>query len=339
MPTLRPDQEEACHVGAGYQQDEEHGPEKDPERPLQILVSDHVLDERMDDRLHLRGLHHLRGKEVARIRLRKPRPQTIQIALGALHGLAGLQAADGEPPVAAGGGLGGVNFEGRPELGIADREREAGGHDADHPVGFAVDEDRAVQDPGVASEPPAPQAVAEDGDRLGIGLVVGLDEASALLRNDPQGREQGGGHERSVDALRLLSAGQVHRPVSEDPHPVEGPVLAPVEEVGAVGLLEQRDVDARSRVPQAGEAVRIGIGKGLEQDPVDGAEDRRVGSDADPEGQHRYGREAGAARQPRKGLPKAASAAASAAARHLSARRRDCLYVPPPGPRPHGSES
>jgi hypothetical protein len=38
-------------------------------------------------------------------------------------------------------------------------------------------------------------------------------------------------------------------------------------------------------------------------------------------------------------LPKAASAAASAAARHLSARRRDCLYVPPPGPRPHGSES
>ena len=59
-----------------------------------------------------------------------------------------------------------IDRERNPQLELARRERKRGRHHADDRVRFAVQDDRATDDLGIAAELSRPQAVAQDDDEV-----------------------------------------------------------------------------------------------------------------------------------------------------------------------------
>jgi len=79
---------------------------------------------------------------------------------------------------------------------------------------------------------------------------------------------------------------------------LEGAPLFTIGQVERRGLIQQRHAESRRRVPDANELVGMVEWERLEQHTLDDAEDRRVGADAQREGEHRDEREQRRASEP-----------------------------------------
>jgi hypothetical protein len=116
---------------------------------------------------------------------------------------------------------------------------------------------------------------------------------AATDRGNAEDRHQLGGHERGVDAARLIGCAEVDR---------ASPVAADVLE-GLVPLAELEEL--RRRHPElieaeSGELARdedqpacVRIRQRLEQDAVDDAENRGIGANPERQGQHGHERVTG----------------------------------------------
>ena len=91
--------------------------------------------------------------------------------------------------------------------------------------------------------------------------------------------------------LRLGEAG--HAQAVAGPHTdiLKRPVFVPVGEVEKRRHARTGYVHARRRVVDSDQAVRIGIVQRLQQNPLEYAENRRIGSNAEGERDHRDGGE------------------------------------------------
>ena len=110
---------------------------------------------------------------------------------------------------------------------------ERAGQDADHLVRRAIELHRAADDPGIAAEDAAPEAVAEQHDTIPPKRFFLVAEVAADGGRHREHAQERGCDARRADAHRLVAAGQVHRGVEIRSHAGERRRIAPpVVEVG-----------------------------------------------------------------------------------------------------------
>jgi hypothetical protein len=108
---------------------------------------------------------------------------------------------------------------------------------------------------------------------------------------DSQRFKKAGRHLEAGHALRLIAAFENHAARGEGRHVFKAPAMRfPFFEIRIRGDVV-RPVGARR--PDQDEILRLGKRQGTQEHGVDDAEDRRVGADAEGQGQHRDGGEAG----------------------------------------------
>jgi hypothetical protein len=159
---------------------------------------------------------------------------------------------------------------------------ERGGHHADDLVGLAVDANRTADDVGVAPEAVLPVAVGDDEDAMvAEDLFVGT-EAAAELRSRPEGGKEIGGDAEAVGHLgRFAGFGEAHVRTG-----VGGNLAVAVHLGFQIEVVGRRE--AAARIPGSGaidavQEVAAGIGCRAQHVPIEDAEHRRVGADAESE--------------------------------------------------------
>ncbi len=267
-------EQEIGHVGTRDQQDHAHGHHENQQgRPNGL---DHPVLEQHEV--------HAPSRVVVRVLLLEPLGDAGDLRLRALQGHPVREPADDAEVV--GTPLLGIDLHGErhPGLGVAVREVEALGGDADHGVRLAVEGQPPADDPGVGAEAALPEAVGEHHDVPGTRPVLLRAEAPPEGRRPAQDPEEPGRDLRALDPLGLdAGRGQAQVGAGEGGHAGERTALRPpVREVGRRGG-EAREAGRGVAVDQQRQAVGVRIGQRPQQDAVDDAEDRRVG--ADPQGQ------------------------------------------------------
>ena len=159
--------------------------------------------------------------ERRRIRVGIPRReapgQREELCLELIHRRSRLDAADEiEHPGAAivhERGVRVVHRDRRPQLhrrGTAlHRVPESARHHADDGDRVVVEADGPTDHRPVTAEAPLPQVVGNERDVADAALIVGLGEIATQRRRDPEQREVVEAHDRGLDPLRLVGAGQV----------------------------------------------------------------------------------------------------------------------------------
>jgi hypothetical protein len=175
-------------------------------------------------------------------------------------------------------------------------------HHADDRHLPAVDDHFPADDAGVPVEPRLPVLVGEHHHRGRLGAVVVLVEQPSEHRRQSHDLEEVPGHEPDVHRHRvLLSAKGVRHPgVFGDAAERPG-ALAEVENLGD----REQDVLAAGtvdRLPQIDQPVSIAMRKRPQENAADDAEDRRVGANAESEGQDHGQHEAGGAGETANGV-------------------------------------
>ena len=135
----------------------------------------------------------------------------------------------------------------------------------------------------IGGKDPLPEAVAENHDRRLAGDVVFRQEQPPVERPRAEQVEQAGRRQQQLDPLGLLPPEQRGAAALGDRHLLERSVLVPDIDVLAGRRPVLGNVDPRRPQPQHGQPIGIGIRQGLQQDPVDDAEDRGIGADSDGE--------------------------------------------------------
>ena len=162
--------------------------------------------------------------------------------------------------------------------------------------------DRQVQDLSddrrIRPEHPLPVAVGEHRDRLRRPAFVRGQQHPPEMRPRAEQLEEVRRDQSARRPMRLAATEDVEGPVPELDELVDGLRLRAV-----VRDLDEREAgvfDSRRhlRLPQVHDAVGLGVGQRPQQDPVDDAEDRGVGANAEPERQDEGEREP---RHPRQG--------------------------------------
>ena len=120
-----------------------------------------------------------------------------------------------------------------------------------------------------------------------------LREEPAQLRRRPQQRKEGRRHRRSEQRDRAVRAVPHEGGRREGGELLERPRLFP-QPPQLVGLQDGRSRTAQRRLSHAHDRLGIRIRQRSQQEPVDDAEGRRVGADADGQDDYRGQREAGA---------------------------------------------
>ncbi len=149
--------------------------------------------------------------------------------------------------------------------------------------GDAVEGDAPAHDRRIGGKDPLPEAVAENHDRRLAGDVVFRQEQPPVERPRAEQVEQAGRRQQQLDPLGLLPPEQRGAAALGDRHLLERSVLVPDIDVLAGRRPVLGNVDPRRPQPQHGQPIGIGIRQGLQQDPVDDAEDRGIGADSDGE--------------------------------------------------------
>jgi hypothetical protein len=165
-------------------------------------------------------------------------------------------------------------------------------HHPDDLVRDAVEPQRLPQDPGCCSQPGAPETLGED-DHIILAsyLIVSRLEPPAQQRRHPKDTIKRRSDAERIDFLRLAQAREIKRIVGVEKQTLECLLMvAPVDErrAGDRVLLA-----ARKSLKDIHEASRLGIRLGPQQDGVDGAEDCRVGADAQSQSKDGHRRETG----------------------------------------------
>ena len=135
------------------------------------------------------------------------------------------------------------------------------------------------------------------------GRIVLAGEEAAEGGVDAEQRQSAISDVEAADMLGLSRAGDVEGIAVVDADVLECGVLLAINEIERGDHIQLGKIDAGGGVPDADQLLRMGIGKGLEQDAIDDAEDDGVGADADGQGEEGDGREHGSAAKPAHNLP------------------------------------
>ena len=161
-----------------------------------------------------------------------------------------------------------------------------------------VHRDHASDRGRIGTEPPAPEAVAEDDGLPAVGRVLGGGEVAADCRLHAEHPEEVRRDPHAADPF-----GFAVRDQRRDPRPDERHVL---ERVAALAPVEERRVadvagrSGRAALADRDEPIGIRVRQRAEQHGVEDAEDRGVRADAERQRHERDGREAGRTpKQPR----------------------------------------
>ena len=323
LPAQQPGEGEVGGVGAGQQQHQADGAEEDPERrpetAHQLLAHRHHRHRHAGDRrgrvLALQA--GVDGADVC-LRLANGDPR-LQLAEEAHHakGAAGDGRLRGAERTRRGG------HEDARLVGILGQRRQH----ADDQDRFVVHAQPPADDARIAAEAVAPVVIGQQQHRIGaVALVVG-SEVAPEDRFDTESAEEVGRRHAGRHPVRLPLADQVegHRVVFHDRR--QGLALGAV-----VAHLRHREVDvdlglaagARQQPHQRG---AVAVGQRAQQHAAGDAEDRRVGADAQGQGQDGDQRVAGMGRELAAGQLEILQHV------HLSLPRRTAAGGS--GPRPH----
>ena len=129
-----------------------------------------------------------------------------------------------------------------------------------------------------------PVAVADHDDlgRFGLGIFGGEQAASG--GGNAEKRKQRVGDVEPLYLFGLVDAGDAVGVALVHGDVLEALALLAIDEIVRGRHVEVFDLDAGGGVPDADEAVGLGIGKRLEEDAFDDAENEGVGADAGGEG-------------------------------------------------------
>src|SRR6185295_1286497 len=275
LTALGADQQQVGHVHAS---DEQHQPHRSLNREHRRLdVPDDLLVERLHTDLEARlGVVRKMGAEL----LGDP----IHLRLGLLNGHPGLEPADDpqgrELQFLHYPALRGLDLVGRlPDVDLGRDpyvrrhvEPETRRQHADDGERLSVEPNSAADHPGLATEIPMPEFVAED-ERA---RWLPGSELAAENRSDTDHREEVARHPAYLDLRRLVTTGQVLADRAQRCKAGEGPSLALILPEVSAGVADLRNVLVAPLRPENGEALRLRVRQRAQQDAVDRAEDRNV---------------------------------------------------------------
>ncbi len=273
-------QQQVRDVGAGDEQHESDGAEQQPQRRLRRVAEEVVL-ERLDAGAPARVGFRKRLREVGR--------DGQHVRVGLLKSDAGLQPAHDEQPVKVVVHLLGLERQRQIQLALVLVGRP-GRQDADDRVRLAVDANLAPDHVGIAAEALVPEAVGQHRHVVATDDAFFGPEVTTGGQPVADHREEPRGHGARLHLLRMIRGREVRGPAAERVQVLKyGRLPLPLEE-RARGADVPVVLDAR---PDHDELIRLGIRQRREQRRVDHAEDGGVGGDAQREGQHGDGGEAG----------------------------------------------
>src|SRR5690242_1342867 len=177
----------------------------------------------------------------------------------------------------------------RPYLYIHIGKLEPGRHHPHDGEAAAVERDRLPQNIGIAAEARDPEPVAQEGERRAL---VGGGEPTTDLGTGREHGQQVGRDRRGLDLARVSGTGEVVALRGRGPDTREV-----VRQRAQVVQVRKRDAEPHALEPRGHnlhEPVRFRVRQRPEQHAVNGAEDGRVGADAEGEGEDGDGREGGA---------------------------------------------
>jgi hypothetical protein len=181
-----------------------------------------------------------------------------------------------------------------PERGVLVGKAEIGRHDPHHGVRQAIQPDRPAHHGRVRGKTGPPGALVDHHDRGRIGPVVGLHQRAAEKRLRPEHGEQVSRRPDARELARFSGARQVVVVDGVSGHAGERPVARPPRRVIARGHFDARRAAHRGQVlPQQDKAVGLRKRQRPEEHGTDGAEDRRIGADAERQHRDGHGGEAG----------------------------------------------
>ena len=180
--------------------------------------------------------------------------------------------------------------ERQPDVGQPRRETHRHGHDADDHVRLPVQRQGATDDAGIRLEMTAPQPLADDGDAIGARLIFRRGKGAARERRDTHRLEHARRRERSVQPLGIAGSGQVDGGAAIDADVLEHRVLIAI--VLEIRPRHGHGLPAARLLDEHEQAIDVRIGERAQHHAVEHGEDRRVGADAERQGQHGHCREA-----------------------------------------------
>jgi hypothetical protein len=266
------------HVGARDEQHERDGTKQHEQRRRDI-ADDDVLE-----RLH---------RDVAiraRVLALEPRRHCRQIDSCLLERHARSQTGEESEALPSAIRRARAECEWRPKLGVRRPEwRELKGrrHDADDRERVTVEQHAPTDHSAIARESALPQTVADHRDVFVAGHVLLRREHAAEQWAHAKHRKHAGGESERGDALGLVGAGEIHRPVFCGGDVGEASrLLPPIEKVGRCDRIA-------IVVQQHDEAIAVRVRQWTQQHAVHDAQDRGSGTDPEREGQRRRDREGG----------------------------------------------
>ena len=195
-------EEQVRNVRAGYEKDEQHRAEQQPQRPA------HVADDGVEQGLHDHGV----AADLVGVRGGDSQLDVVQVRSCLLdrdtareppHSAEVVGASLVRVRVAAG------EHERHPEIGSA--KRESGGHDANDQVRHRIDRDRPADDGRIGTVPAFPQRVSEDHDaRPALARLV-RDKSATEQRLHPKRVDERGADVGRIEPLGFALARQRER--------------------------------------------------------------------------------------------------------------------------------
>ena len=199
----------------------------------------------------------------------------------------------------------------------------------------AVEDDTPSNDRRVAGKRAVPELIAEYGDVIPSRRVLAGDEASAKCRTHAEDAHEVRGDAGSVETYRVAGTGKGELRGTERRDVLEGASLAMKCEIRCLIETGRHLEGSRRRsVRDEKESLRVGEGKGPQQDAVDDGEDGGVGADTEGQREQGDGGEAGCAAQTARGVAQvAAKAREPESAPHVARHLRDVGDVAELAPR------
>ena len=270
-------QQQVSDVGRRDEQHEPYGTQQNQQRrpglPHQAL----------EHRLHHGSRPRLGVRKTFRPAEEKLVAHGHHVAVGILHREARLEPRHGgEVPVA-----GIIRFEEqrKPQLGTFGKI-EARGHDPDDD-GRAVSHLNGLADQtAVTAKAALPEPMAQHGNAVLAGGPLLRQKGPPGHRNLPQHPEEVGGNAGGLHPLRVPVTRQAHAGDGIRRDRFEHPVPLLEREEHRLGIVHHRKPLFRRGAPERHQVFRLGVRQRLEQDAVDRAEDRGVGSDAQGQREH-----------------------------------------------------
>src|SRR5262245_8201185 len=138
-------------------------------------------------------------------------------------------------------------------------EFEAGRHDSNDDMAFAVHPDRLTDKSGIGAEAPLPQTMTDHGDAIGAGPILLSQKRSTQYRLHAENGKQTGGGIGSGHPLRRILSAEVEQKSPASADLLEDRVLlAPILEV-RIRYPIAPAVCSRVRRPNLNEAIRLRI--------------------------------------------------------------------------------